>query len=67
MILADDKQGFMMISGKDHFPRDVYPLVETFQPSLESDERLIRVILMTGFMAVLAIEVWLLLQALQLW
>jgi len=56
-----------MISGKDNFPRDVYPLVETFQPSLESDERLIRVVLMTGFMVVLAIEVWLLLQALQLW
>ncbi len=56
-----------MISGKDHFPRDVYPLVETFRPSLESDERLIRVVLMTGFMVVLAIEVWLLLQALQLW
>lgn len=67
MILADNKQGFMMISGKDNFPRDVYPLVETFQPSLESDERLIRVVLMTGFMVVLAIEVWLLLQALQLW
>ena len=57
----------MMMSGKDYFPRDVYPLVETFRPSLESDERLIRVVLMTGFMVVLAIEVWLLLQALQLW
>jgi len=67
MILADNKQWFMMISGKDNFTRDVYPLVETFQPSLESDERLIRVVLMTGFMVVLAIEVWLLLQALQLW
>ena len=67
MILADDKQGFTMISGKDNFPRDVYSVVETFQPGLESDERLIRVVLMTGFMVVLAIEIWLLLQALQLW
>jgi len=68
MILPDtNEQGFMMISGKDNFQRDVYSVVETFQPSLESDERLIRVVLMTGFMVVLAIEIWLLLQALQLW
>lgn len=68
MILADNNEpGFMMISGKDNIPRDVYSVVETFPPSLESDERLIRVVLMTGFMVVLAIEIWLLLQALQLW
>ncbi len=57
----------MMIIDKDNFPRSVYPLVETFPPSLESSERLIRVVLMTGFMVVMAIEIWLLLQALQLW
>ena len=68
MILPDtNEQGFMMISGKDNFPRDAYSVVETLQPSLESDERLIRVVLMTGFIVVLAIEIWLLLQALQLW
>lgn len=68
MILADNnEQGFMMISGKDNFPRDVYSVVDTFPPSLESNERLIRVVLVTGFIVVLAIEIWLLLQALQLW
>lgn len=56
-----------MISSEDNFPGDVYSAVETFQPGLGSDERLIRVVLMTGFMVVLGIEIWLLLQALRIW
>jgi len=40
---------------------------ESFEPDLNSGERFIRVILMVGFVVVLAIEAWLLWQVWQLW
>jgi hypothetical protein len=40
---------------------------ESFEPRLSIGERVIRVILMVGFVVVLAIEAWLLWQVWQLW
>lgn len=40
---------------------------EGIEPTLSSGERLIRAILLVGFVAVLAVEAWLLWQVWQLW
>lgn len=40
---------------------------DSFEPSLSVGERIIRVILMVGFVVVLAVEAWLLWQVWQLW
>jgi len=52
---------------KPHLSGEVVPTVETWQPAINLGERNIRAVLMTGFVIVLAIEIWLLFEALQLW
>lgn len=52
---------------KARFPGEVIPTAELWQPAINLGERLIRVVLVTGFVIVIAIEIWLLFEALQLW
>jgi hypothetical protein len=56
-----------MKSDIDRFSSDLYPIAEVFRPTVNYAERFIRAVLMMGFITVLAIEAWLLVQALQLW
>lgn len=46
-------------------PGEVIPTTDL--STINLGERLIRVVLMTGFVLVIAIEIWLLFKALQLW
>lgn len=46
---------------------EVIPTSELWEPTLDLGERLLRIVLVTGFMIVIAIEVWLIIEALQLW
>lgn len=46
---------------------EVIPTSELWEPTLDLGERLLRVVLVTGFLIVIAIEIWLLFEALQLW
>jgi hypothetical protein len=48
-------------------PGEVVPTTELWQPTINLGERLIRIVLVTGFVIVIAIEIWLLFEALQLW
>jgi hypothetical protein len=48
-------------------PGEVVPATELWQPTFDLGERLIRIVLVTGFVIVIAIEIWLLFEALQLW
>ena len=59
--------GFPMKAEKGRLPGEVFPTTETFQPTINLGERMIRVALVTGFVIVLAIEAWLLVEALQIW
>jgi len=52
---------------KPHLSGEVVPTAEIWQPAINLGERNIRAVLMTGFVIVLAIEIWLLFEALQLW
>ena len=68
MYLTDDiRMGFPMKPEKGRLSGEVFPKTETFQPTINLGERMIRVALVTGFVIVLAIEAWLLLEALQIW
>lgn len=49
------------------FSGEVVPTTELWQPTINLGERLIRIVLVTGFLIVIAIEIWLLFEALQLW
>lgn len=57
--------GTIMKSDNSMFMRNVEQDMEMLLPTLSQGERLIRVVLVVGFIAVLAIEAWLLFQALQ--
>ncbi len=46
---------------------EVIPTSELWEPTLDLGERLLRIVLVTGFMIVIAIEIWLIIEALQLW
>ena len=52
---------------KTHLPGKVIPTSELWQPTINLGERLIRIVLVTGFVIVVAIEIWLLFEALHLW
>jgi hypothetical protein len=52
---------------KTHLNGKVIPTSELWQPTINLGERLIRIVLITGFVIVIAIEIWLLFEALQLW
>jgi len=68
MDLTDDiLVGFPMKPDKGRLSGKVFPTTETYRPTINLGERMIRVALMTGFVIVLAIEAWLLLEALQIW
>jgi hypothetical protein len=40
---------------------------ETLDSTLDNGERWLQIVLLTGFVAVLAIEAWLIIQAVQVW
>ncbi|UCF61625.1 MAG: hypothetical protein JSV37_02780 [Anaerolineaceae bacterium] len=52
---------------KTHLPGEVIPTSELWQPTIDLGERLIRIVLVTGFVIVIAVEIWLLFEALHLW
>ena len=56
-----------MEANVDLYIADLNPTVESLEQTKSSGERLIRIALLTGFIAVLVVEAWLLLQALQIW
>jgi hypothetical protein len=47
--------------------KDTKSTTDAFGPTLSTGERTIRLMLLSGFIAVLAIEAWLLLQAFRIW
>lgn len=68
MYLADHVLvGFPMKPEKIRLPGKIFPTTEIWQPTIDLGERMIRVILVTGFVIVLAIEIWLLFEAVKLW
>ncbi len=58
--------GIVMSSHKDRFSYRV-PIAEINQPEFSLGERVIRIALVIGFIAVLTVEAWLLLQAVKIW
>ena len=54
-----------MEQDKARLPEEVVPTAEL--STINLGERLIRIVLVTGFVIVIAIEIWLLFEALQLW
>ena len=66
-LLVDITVGFPMEPEEVHLPGDPLPTTELWQPTINLGERLIRIVLVTGFVIVIAIEIWLLFEALQLW
>lgn len=68
MYLADHiRVGFPMKPEKGHLPGEVFPTIEIWQPTINLGERMIRAVLVTGFVIVLAIEIWLLFEAVKIW
>jgi hypothetical protein len=57
--------GYSMELDEAQTPGDVVPTSEL--PNIKIGERLIRIVLVIGFVIVIAIEVWLLFEALRIW
>jgi hypothetical protein len=57
-----------LMSSESHaFLEDSNFTADMLDPALGNGERLLQIFLLTGFVAVLAIEAWLIIQALQVW
>jgi hypothetical protein len=52
---------------KGRLPGEVFPKAEIWQPTINLGERMIRIVLVTGFVIVMAIEIWLLFEAVKIW
>jgi hypothetical protein len=63
----DIRVRFPMKPEKARLPGEVFPTAEMWQPTINLGERLIRIVLVTGFVIVIAIEIWLLFEAFRLW
>lgn len=63
----DISVGFPMKPEKASLPGEAVPTTELWQPTIDLGERLIRLVLVTGFVIVIAVEIWLLFEAFQLW
>ncbi len=64
-LKIDNRIGSPMKPEEVRLPGEVIPTTDL--STINLGERLIRVVLMTGFVLVIAIEIWLLFKALQLW
>jgi hypothetical protein len=68
MMVSTSINSEAIMSSESHaFLEDTNFTADTLDPTLGNGERLLQIVLLTGFVAVLAIEAWLIIQALQVW